>query len=134
MKKYTIRKASRIGIIIKTDKKGVVCHRSEYMEVSDGYHTMDELYEHRITLFITLCRKMNDLYNAKGEGLYPYRSKKHSDGSEMEGWFIMGLNILPGEQITYHLPMSKWEETNFAETLTQMYEWDKHTSNDVLQR
>lgn len=25
-------------------------------EVSDGYHTFNELYDHRIKLFITLCR------------------------------------------------------------------------------
>ncbi len=44
MKKYTIRKAKRIGIITKTDKKGVVCDGAEDMEISDGSYTMDELY------------------------------------------------------------------------------------------
>lgn len=26
-------------------------------EVSDGYHTFDELYEHRVALFIALCNQ-----------------------------------------------------------------------------
>ncbi len=29
----------------------------------------------------------------------------------------MGIGKEKGEQITYHLPLSKWDETNFAETL-----------------
>ena len=29
-------------------------------DISDGYHTFDELYEHRIALFITLARLLID--------------------------------------------------------------------------
>jgi hypothetical protein len=48
--------------------------------------------------------------------------------------FIMGIGKDRGEQITYHLPLSKWEETNFAETLNRAPEWDGHTSDNVLER
>lgn len=106
----------------------------ENIQISDGYHTFDELYEHRITLWIALCKKMNDLYNEKGEGLYPWRSKLHSNGTSFDGWFVLGLNIMPGEQMTYHLPDSKWNETGFAETLDKAPEFDGHTSADVLER
>lgn len=99
--------------------------------VSDGYHTFAELYEHRITLFIALCQKMADFPE---KDTIVWRSKKHSDGSEWDGWFIMGIGVRQGEQISYHLPISKWDETGFCETRIMAPEWDGHTSNDVLER
>lgn len=108
--------------------------------ISDGYHTFDELYEHRITLFIALCRKIQsplyygDQRNIMGDDLKVWRSKLHSDGTSFDGWFILGINKEKGKQITYHLPISKWEETEFAETLEKAPEFDGHTSEDVLER
>lgn len=100
-------------------------------DLSDGYHTFNELYEHRIELYITLCRMLA----AKDYNDYPvWRAKAHYDGEEMMGWFLLGINYKPGRVITYHLPMIKWDETNFAATLSVGVEWDGHTSADVLKR
>lgn len=95
------------------------------MEVSDGSHTMNELYDHRITLFIALCKFIDRKV---------WRSELHHDGKGYEGWFILGIDKEVGKQITYHLPMSRWEETSFAETLDRAPEWDGHTPADVLER
>jgi len=124
----------------------------------DGYHTFDELYDHRITLYIALCRL---LANVPHETDMPqcwcnprrkvvkngnmvivhnsiiWRSTKHSDGELCFGTgtqFIMGIGTEKGSQITYHLPIVKWSETNFAETLDKAPDWDGHTSGDVLDR
>ncbi len=97
----------------------------ETNEVSDGYHTFGELYDHRITLYIALCRAWSGL---------AWRSRLHSDGSKLDGWFVLGLMKKKGEQITYHLPDARWEETEFASTLAQAPDWDGHTSAQVLQR
>lgn len=136
MKKFTILYATRNSL-----HQGPTGHTvyefegEDIMQVSDGYHTMDELYEHRITLFIALCRMYAKHYNLEGGKTYNvWRSKLHSDGSEFEGWFVLGINKGKGDQITYHLPLSKWDETNFAENLEKAPEWDGHTSNDVLNR
>lgn len=103
--------------------------------ISDGYHTFGELYEHRIVLFIALCREMaNNPAYQDGQKSKIWRSMAHSDGSAWKGWFIMGLGIEQGEQITYHLPIHYWEKTNFAETIAQAPSFDGHSSNDVLQR
>jgi hypothetical protein len=101
----------------------------EDIQVSDGYHTFDELYEHRVTLYIALCK----MY-MRTTGFKPWRSKLHSDGSSIDGWFVLGLMDEPGKQITYHIPDSKWEQTAFADTLEKAPEWDGHTSDDVLER
>ena len=103
----------------------------EHIEISDGYHTFDELHDHRMTLFLALCRQ---LMRYSEQSYRPWRSKLHGDGSAYEGWFIMGKRKEKGEQITYHLPLSGWEETGFAETLAHASEWDGHTSQDVLDR
>lgn len=102
----------------------------------DGYHTFDELYDHRLTLFIALCKQIqNQPYNDDSR-FWVWRSKNHSDGELAFGgeWFVLGIAKKQGEQITYHLPLSRWEETSFAETLDRAPEWDGHTSDDVLQR
>lgn len=106
----------------------------------DGYHTFDELYEHRIELFIALCKitqrwSDEDQRGALQDFDNPWRSKLHSDGSFLKGWFIMGIgNKEPGKQITYHLPLSRWDDVDFAETLEKAPEFDGHTSDDVINR
>ena len=98
---------------------------------SDGYHTFDELYEHRIVLYLALCRQL--VYQGVKQ-LRPWRSLLHSDDTKYESWFILGIGKEPGEQITYHLPMHYWGDTFFAETLDRAPEFDGHTSADVLER
>ena len=101
----------------------------------DGYHTFGELYEHRIVLWIALCKILyNDPQYQTGQKADVWRSKLHSDGISFDGWFIMGIGRNKGEQITYHLPISKWEETEFAETREKAPEFDGHTSDDVYER
>lgn len=121
-----------------TIEKGSVLHtnpqitfRGNDIQVSDGYHTFDELYEHRDALFIALCRAL------LSDGTRPidvWRSKLHNDGTSYEGYFIMGIGEEAGYQITYHLPLSKWKETEFAAELTHAPLWDGHTSADVSER
>lgn len=120
----------------------IIIEVENYGMVSDGYHTIEELYEHRITLYIALCRKVQDwIYSPGLRNMAPdgyskkvWRSRLHSDGKSYEGWFLLGINRKKGEQITYHIPLSRWDDTNFAETLTKAPKWDRHTSADVLNR
>jgi len=92
---------------------------------SDGYHTFKELYEHRIWLWIALCRHNRE---------WAWKSKKHSDGSIMKGWFILGIGSDAGTQMTYHLPLMYWDRLKDIDTVKRAYKYDGHTSNDVLNR
>ena len=102
--------------------------------MSDGYHSFNELYEHRITLYIKLCQMIqlvDDKYNLRSV----WMSKTHSDGEIWDGWFILGINEKKGMQITYHLPISRWNEClHFAEIKDKAPDYDGHTSEDVLKR
>ena len=108
--------------------------------LSDGYHTFNELYEHRHLLYIALCKSIQkpkyygDARNRLGDEKIVWRSKKHSDGTMYDGWFVMGINKDTGKQISYHLPLDMWDQTEFADTLNKAPKWDGHTSADVLKR
>lgn len=93
-------------------------------KISDGYHTFQDLYAHRNTLFIALS---NLLPNEA------WKARKHADGTIYEGWFIAGIMYLPGEQISYHLPLEKWELLHCRE-LHAAPPFDGHTPSDVLER
>jgi hypothetical protein len=98
----------------------------------DGYHTFDELYDHRITLYIALCAAQR-LFTDKEI----WRSKRHSDGELCFGTgsqFVLGIGSKAGEQITYHIPIERWDEATFALTYEKAPEWDGHSSEDVLTR
>lgn len=95
--------------------------------VSDGYHTFDELYEHRCVLFLSLVSQAPAL---------SWFSATHNDGTAFDGWFIIGMTLPDLGDITYHLPMNMWEAAihTGAEELEKGKKWDGHTSEEVLER
>lgn len=95
-------------------------------QVSDGYHTFDELYDHRCLLFLALMRS---------HPLISWYSSRHSDGSEYDGWFIAGMQ-LNDKQVSYHLnnKYRKLISKTDILCLDKAPEWDGHTSSDVLAR
>lgn len=112
----------------------ISCRRVKTMgAVSDGYHTFDELYAHRIELFMSLCFQIYQ-NNDHADMMPVWKSLEHSDGTSIEGWFVMGIYTEKGKQITYHLPESLWKDCDFAQTLDQAPPFDGHTSADVLER
>lgn len=113
----------------KEDALNILIKESDTNKISDGYHTFDQLYEHRIVLYIALCKELDDTFKH-----HVWRSKRHSNGTVWDGWFLLGIGIEKGKQITYHLPMSKWKECEFAEKFQTAPEFDGHTSEDVLKR
>lgn len=95
-------------------------------EVSDGYHTFNELYYYRM------------LYNAAFFNSLPkdwvHKSKRHHAGEECfgGGWFIVMAN-LPTGQISNHYELKDWDlfkvpEKEFAD------EWDGHTPQEAADR
>jgi hypothetical protein len=77
-------------------------------------------------LYISLCKAVGNI---------SWMSDTHSDGSKWDGWFILGLYKYKGNQITYHLPMKYWNMcAEFAKMIEKAYEFDGHTSSDVLDR
>lgn len=114
-------KVKFINWLIKTTK-------ADTNKISDGYHTFEELYEHRIELYMALCRKVY-----KGNKTNVWKAKIHSDGSVWKGWFILGINTTKGTQITYHLPIKYWGKIDVIDW-GKAPEFDGHTPQDVIKR
>lgn len=95
-------------------------------KVSDGYHTFDDLYDHRCHLMIALMTRMPEL---------SWRADKNDDGNKWPGWFTAGI-YLPTGTITYHLPQWMWSmlDGKDIETYDVGPKWDGHTSADVVTR
>jgi len=68
-------------------------------QVSDGYHTFDELYDHRVKLMIAL------MVQASNAGYEAGWSKNHSDGKPCfgGGWVITWVVAPNGEEVRYHM-------------------------------
>jgi len=101
-------------------------------DVSDGYHTFNELYKHRIILYLSLITYLNMLptYDV-------WWSDVHYNDEVWDGWLIVGVvNNETNEQISYHINDSyKYVlENNSIKKLEKGIEWDGHTSDDVLAR
>jgi len=92
-------------------------------QVSDGYHTFEELYFHRMILFSCLCVNNEDAW----------KSKLHSDGTMFDDYFIVGIGTEKGKQSTYHYHISKWSFFACLE-LDKAPEFDGHTAEDSLRR
>lgn len=100
------------------------------VEVSDGYHTMHELYEHRMALFAALC----NVCITSVADYHAWKSKLHSDGTMFdEGYFIAGIKT-PHGQITYHMKIEKWWDRFRVPELDKAPEYDGHNSKDVIER
>ena len=95
-------------------------------EVSDGYHTFNELYYYRM------------LYNAAFFNLLPkewvHKSKRHHTGEECfgGGWFIVMAN-LPTGQISNHYELKDWDLFKVPEKEIAD-EWDGHTPQEAADR
>lgn len=63
--------------------------------ITDGYHTFDELYQHRDHLYMALATKYVNR---------SWKSKKHADGTMWPGYFVAGIyDETSKKAISYHL-------------------------------
>lgn len=93
-------------------------------EISDGYHTFNELYHHRAVLFSVVCHKHRKR---------AWKAKKHHDGTMYDGMFIVGINT-PWGQATYHYDVDPYWTMFDVTELESAPEWDGHTAGEAITR
>lgn len=99
-------------------------------EVSDGYHTFNELYRYRMlynAAFFNLLARNGQVEVCK--------SRRHSDGEKCFGsddWFIV-MAILPTGQVSNHYKSKYWDLFDVPERETA-FEYDGHTPNEAADR
>lgn len=89
-------------------------------EISDGYHTFDELYYHRMVLFSLICNQNHAV---------AWKSCKHHDGTMFDDYFIVGIETAKGDY-TYHYHKDYWELFQVSE-VPFAPEWDGHKPSDI---
>lgn len=98
-------------------------------QVSDGYHTFEELYDHRRALTALLAA----LAAPEGDS---WRSKAHhpDDDPMFEGgYFIVGIN-LPAGVITYHYKLKHWDDFAAVPELEHAPKWDGALPSATVER
>jgi hypothetical protein len=97
---------------------------------SDGYHTFNELYEFRKAYNAALFNEW-----AAGGKCSVHKSWRHHDGELCfgGGWFIV-VAVLPDGQISNHYEAKDWNLFGVPETKRALFEFDGHTSIDVVAR
>ena len=93
-------------------------------DTSDGYHTFNELYDHRAKLFSVIVRCFKDR---------AWKSKLHHDGTMYEGMFIVGIETSQG-QATYHYDIDPYWDMFDCKELARAPEWDGHTPEQAISR
>jgi hypothetical protein len=101
-------------------KSGEVVEKFSTMDdedLSDGYHTFGELYDHRRALTAALAAERADI---------SWRSKAHHpDDSPMfeGGYFIVGIDT-PAGTVTYHYKLTHWDDFAEVPELEHAPKWD----------
>lgn len=89
-----------INAMGSSDLKGTISDDfGRFRTISDGFHSFNELYDHRMILFSVVLK----VYR-KGA----WKSRLHADGTTWDGWFIVGINT-PDSQFTYHYKIEHWD-------------------------
>lgn len=93
-------------------------------DLSDGYHTFNELYHHRAILFSVICNTFPDK---------AWKSKLHDTGDMFEGMFIVGIET-PEGQATYHYDLEPYWDIFKVKELDKAPTWDGHTPEEAINR
>ena len=91
-------------------------------ELSDTYHSFDDLYKHRTILSALLFLNFP----------YSWKSKIHEDGTMYDGMFVTGFPT-PTGMVSYHYDLEYWDLFKIPE-IPHAPHFDGYTDNDVLIR
>lgn len=90
-------------------------------DISDKWHTFDELYYHRMILFLAIQKANLDK---------SWKSKRHHDGTMFDDSFIVGVETKQG-QYSYHYDLKYWDMFKNIKELEFAPEYDGHKPGDV---
>lgn len=133
-KRAAVKEMERIALQVGKDKVRTVARCINAIELlppikvdgntSDGYHTFNELYDHRAKLFSVIVRNYPELC---------WKSKQHHDGTMYDGMFIVGINT-PQGQASYHYDIDPYWDMFDCREMERAPEWDGHTPTEAIDR
>lgn len=127
-----MKSAIKIPIHFEIDEIKIITTINNYLDflrkegisrkkISDGYHSFEDLYYHRMILFSLLLNSNKEI---------SWKAKKHHDGTMFdEDSFICGIET-PEGQYTYHYKLEYWDYFKVKE-LEFAPEYDGHKPEDI---
>lgn len=99
-----------------------VANINDIGDLSDGFHTFNQLYYQRMMLFAVIVGQNKE---------QAWKSRRHEDGELCfgGGWFIVGITTPLGD-FTYHYEDKYFGYFDCVE-LERGKHWDGHTEEDV---
>jgi hypothetical protein len=99
-----------------------VAHVDDIGDVSDGFHTFNQLYHQRAMLFAALVNQNREI---------SWKTRKHEDGELCfgGGWFLVTIDT-PAGPYGYHYEDKYWDLFD-CEELEKAKHWDGYTEEDV---
>lgn len=91
-------------------------------ELSDTYHSFNDLYKHRTVLFAAFIASVP----------YSWKTRKHEDGSMYDGMFVAGCPT-PDGMISYHIDNEYWDLFKIP-VLEHAPHFTGYTPDDVIER
>lgn len=124
IKRFTCRGVERTQATLNGQHLAVDC-----TEVSDGYHTFDELYDHRRALNAALFQliAITTTYEV-------VKAKFHHDGTMFAGGYFVVIAYLPQGQVSYHYTLDHWDEFQIPAVERPTIPWDGHQAGDTITR
>lgn len=107
--------------IFRVPKNKYVFREYSKGDISDGSHTFDELYYHRMVLFSMICNSHKEK---------AWKSWLHDDSTMFDDYFIVGITTPKGDY-SYHYHKDYWDMFKVKE-LEKAPKWDGHKPSDIL--
>jgi len=136
MRKFRVYNPSLIDSENKTIEGVNIVEGEKFVEIvaeqiGDEYHTMHELYQHRMALNVALFNLLARWDKQIGVRTV-VKSKLHNDVTMFEGGYFIVM-YLP-KQISYHYELKHWDKFTIPEVERIPVEYDGHTASDVIER
>lgn len=104
-------------------------------QISDGYHTFNELYRYRMLLQAGWFNQLYADYSNHDQGCVVVKSWRHSDGEfcfGKENYFVVVAEF-PTGQVSNHYKGEYWDLFKVLE-VDRAPEWDGHSASDAADR
>lgn len=119
-----------LGLVVRSAAREGKKIVGKHDDVSDGYHTFGELYDHRRALTAALMVSL-----VRHTQVAVWRSKAHhpDDDPMFEGYFIVGVD-LPNGTISYHYKLSHWDDFRAVPEREYAPKWDQALAGHTVTR
>lgn len=135
MKTFTVRfnkQKAQVEMFTVNDEC-LIRIEGESVELSDTYHTIHELYQHRMALNIALFNCWSSGYDNRIGEVNVVKSKLHHDGTMFDGGYFIVMATTKEGQVSYHYKLEHWDKFLIRE-VERAPEWDGEGSAVVMQR